>query len=257
MGLQVAQGIASQRDRWKTEATELSGNPDVLAYFPFEFLEDQPRRLRQGFVDLGMENDGTIVGARWSGGRWPNKHSLDFKRPADRVRIAVPGRHESMTLAAWVRIDGFDNLYNSLLLSEGWSRTGALHWQISNFGSPQLELSVWTGTDFDFTADLSFKPSDFGRWMHLAAVYDGAGGRVSLYRDGSLLKSEIVKTVVEISIGAAQIGNWNPGDWEDLAPIRNLNGRMDELVVFGVALTDDQIERMFRGNDGHQTSNAP
>src|SRR5262249_61486099 len=78
--------------------------------------------------------DGAIVGCPWVGGRWPGRQALEFKRVSDRVRLHVPGEFESITLAAWVRVDGLPNINNSLLMADGWP-PGSLHWQIGANGT--------------------------------------------------------------------------------------------------------------------------
>lgn len=247
---QVLANDAASLERWRSSIGLVAEDPRIVAYYSFGHLTGQARRLGHGHPQQLLsgklsELDGTIVGARWSDGRWPGKDALDFKRPGDRVRIAVPRQFESITLIASVRVDGLDNAFNSLLLSEGWDRPGAIHWQIQNEGG--LELAVWNGPDeaaHDSVVGFTLDPSEFGRWMQLAVVYDGARGRVTHYRDGSELGTVPVVPTVPIEIGDAQLGNWNPLDWSDPRPVRNFNGRIDEFMIFGAALETHEIRAL-------------
>jgi hypothetical protein len=172
----------------------------------------------------------------------------------------VPGTYASVTLAAWVRIDGFDYAFNSLLLSDGSARQGALHWQIYRKGSVVLTVKgTRTEMNRKFAVEFKLEPSDFGRWMHFVAVYDGEKKTISHYRDGRLLETFPLDRVVPVAIGDAQIGNWSP--YGRVAPtngdnaenglgglkkkIRNLNGRIDDFVILSDALVAIEIMNLY------------
>ena len=50
---------------------------------------------------------------------------------------------------------------------------------------------------------------------------------------------------VPICIGPACIGLWQQGNWQSETGSRNITGRIDELAIFGRALTPDEIRQMF------------
>ena len=235
--------------RWLESSQALGRDSRLVAHYDFEPELDFPRSLsnRSSQRDEGLK--GAIIGAQWSKGRWPDKGALDFKRPSDRVRIMVPGEARSMTLVASVRIDGFDNLFHSLLLSDGWDRRGALHWQIHRDG--YIELAVWngrSGPENNSRAPFVMQPSDFGRWMQLAAVYDGEAGTVTQYRDGEVLGSVQVQRVVPLRIGNAEIGNWSPPP-HNSRQIRHFNGRIDEVSIFDQMLTAEEIRQLYENEN--------
>lgn len=232
-------------ERWRQSSAALEGDTRLVARYDFEPQRDVPRKLSNGSSRNDAGLDGAIIGAQWSTGRWPGKRSLDFKRPSDRVRIEVPTVAKSMTLVSSLRVDGFDNVFHSLLLSEGWDRPGALHWQIHRDGF--VELAVWHGETYgtnNSRAPFTMDPSDFGRWTQLAVVYDGETGMVSHFRDGDLLGKVELPAVVPLAIGKAEIGNWSPPR-QDSRQIRHFNGRMDELLIFDVALTPAEIGAVY------------
>src|SRR5262249_22346436 len=134
--------------------------------------------------------DGAIVGCAWGAGRWPGKKGLEFKRVSDRVRVHVPGEFASITLAAWVRVDALPNLNNSLFMADGWEE-GELHWQIGDNG--MLILGVQSspkGRGAHYHAHDAITPARFGRWVHLAVVYDRDNAQVTHYLDGQLAAQE-------------------------------------------------------------------
>lgn len=231
---------------WQTASSTLANDPRLIAYYPFDRDPSRPRRLANRSIKRDETLAGSIVGCNWSQGRWPGKDALEFKRPGDRVRIEVPGNCESLTLMAWVRPDSLDNRFNSLLLSDGWNRPGAVHWQLVR--SHQLSLSVWNraGIDPDVRSRPVLDPYDLGCWMHLAAVYDSRRRLVSLYLNGQPIGTQPMGPAVRLKIGTAEIGNWSTLNYPDQAPIRNFNGRIDELAIFSSALDDAELQRMYQ-----------
>jgi hypothetical protein len=238
---------AQQRfEQWQRFRDELVRDPRLVAYYPFQRDAQHPRRLANRSVNREPALVGTIVGCNWSEGRWPGTGALEFKRPADRVRIEVPGHYASLTVTAWVRPDALDHEFNSLLLSDGWFRPGAVHWQLTRRG--QIELSVWRGARANPNTGKCqvLDPYDLGRWMHLAVVYDGRTRRVTQYRNGEPVDSRRLEGVLPLEIGPAEIGNWNTLTWTDGAPIRNFNGRIDELAVFSAPLDAAELRRAYQ-----------
>jgi hypothetical protein len=232
-------------ESWRQEfAKSLKDSRLVVRY---DFSRDERRILKNRSELKAHGIDGSVIGARWSDGRWPNKGSLDFKRPGDRVRINIPGTYESMTLASWIRIDGLDNQVNSLMLSDGWDRLGAVHWQI--FSSGFMELAVWNDSSqgsrqhsHNHRSPFHVKPSDLGSWIHVAAVYDGEGKLVSFYRNGELIGTEKIQKVVPLEISKSQIGNWSPKGHNE---IRNFNGRIDDFAIYREVLPADEIKNLY------------
>jgi len=245
----AAAHVEQRYERWQQWRHTVVNDPRLVAYYPFERDAEHARRLANRSASTEQALTGAIVGCNWSQGRWPAKEALEFKRPGDRVRIDVPGVFPSLTLMAWVRPDGLDNPFNSLLLSDGWNRTGAVHWQVTRQG--QTELSVYRGAKANPNTGKAqvFDPYDLGCWMHLAVVYDGPARRVTQYRNGVQVATSELPAVVPLTIGPAEIGNWNTRMFPDKAPIRNFNGRIDELAVFAAALDAAEVRRAYESGE--------
>jgi hypothetical protein len=232
--------------KWQERIFQVKSDSRILARYNFSKFQERGRFLQNTSVNSYKGLDGAIVGARWAEGRWPQKSALDFKGPGDCVRVEIPGSYKSVTLTAWIRIDGLDNTFNSLILSNGWRRIGAFHWQIGK--EDFVELAVWNGeSNPNSRAKFKVRPSDLGRWMHVAVVYNGESGTVTHFRNGKALKSVILEHVVPIEISKAQIGNWYPPE-VSRREIRNLNGRMDDFVIYKVALADQEIAEIYENS---------
>jgi hypothetical protein len=215
-----------------------------VVYFPFRADKPWSRTLPDQ-ASGRPGHDGVIVGCSWVPGRWAGKQGLEFKRVSDRVRFHVPGRFDSLTLAAWVRVDALPNRFNSLMMTDGWDE-GAPHWHISADG--KIELGV-QGPNLKAPAHF-YTPEVFprerlGRWTHLAVVYDAEGRLVRHYVDGGLVQEEATKFDLPLRLGDVEIGNWNVGPRRHNHPIRYFSGCMDEFLLFARALGADEIKRLY------------
>jgi hypothetical protein len=241
---------AEDRDamiRWQTFRGRIQNDPRVIAYFDFQNEREEPRVLRSQSKQSAGENgsvlDGAIVGCSWAEGRWASKDSLEFKRPSDRVRIHLPGKHRSLTYSAWVRIDGIDRRFNSLVLTNGYD-AGEAHWQLRSNGCLSLGLKTPVG-HVEYVSKQFIDITRLGKWFHLATVYDSGNSEVVFYIDGKVISRHPVTTpLMEVQLGDTEIGNWGTPPSYSPTKIRNLNGRMDEHILFGEALGPDEIRRI-------------
>lgn len=235
--------IAQRNREWSAAVTEWHRDPALLLHFNFQgdpisgrTLTDQAGRLPGG--------DGSVVGCQRTGGRWVGRRGLEFKRVSDRVRLNIPGEFKSVTMAAWVRVDGLPNVNNSLLMADGWE-VGEAHWQILQDGTLVLGVQAESKeTRAHYRAPTAVTPDRFGQWIHLAVVYDGPGRRVRHYLDGRQVSDEPTKADATLRIGTAELGNWNTADYRAKVPIRHFSGGMDELMLFDRPLSNAEVERL-------------
>ncbi len=86
--------------------------------------------------------------------------------------------------------------------------------------------------------------SDAGNWIHVTATYDGSStaGGLKLYKNGILLATTNSMTgsytAMTNQTTGAFIGNW----FGDSATTSMANGSIDEVKVYGQALTADQVK---------------
>jgi hypothetical protein len=153
------------------------------------------------------------------------------------VRVNLPGEQDSLSLMAWVRIDGLDNPYNSLLMSDG-DAVGGVHWQIEKDGTIKLGIQRTA----KYRGTVVFRPDMKSQWVHLAVVYDRGEGAVTHYVNGRPAVRLPIRSHVPLRVGDAEIGNWNQATCAS-QPIRNLNGVIDEFAVFSRPLSPAEVER--------------
>ena len=132
--------------RWQQYEEELRQDESLLAFFPFRKTADESV-LVNGLSDDAMA-DGRIEGARWTTGRWPGKDALLFDRDTDFAEIEIPGEHQELTIAAWVKVDRLDHVFNAILNSDGYD-LGDIHLQLTRQGIPRGGVAV--GGNFEET----------------------------------------------------------------------------------------------------------
>ncbi len=229
------------------DSFQVRNDPSLVAYYSFQAEEPWSRTLLDQAGDRRDREpcDGAIVGCTWGEGRWPLKQGLEFRQVSDRVRVTIPGEFDSLTLAAWVRIDSLPNLNNSLLMADGWE-PGEVHWQIVNPG--MLVLGVQSNPKsrgWHYDAPDVLTPDYFGRWMHLALIYNHESKLVTHCLDGRPVTVQSIPVDIPLRLGDAEIGNWNISTHRNTTPVRFFTGCMDELMVFSRALSEQELETLY------------
>lgn len=231
----------SQFERWLASSAKLNSDPGLKLHFDFQ--DDETARSLRNHAPQGEE--GSIVGATWTTGRWPGKGALEFRHISDRVRLSAPAEAGALTMAMWVRISGLDRYFNSLFMSEGWSDR-KIHWQIVRDGKIRLGIAGAAGHHHqDCDTEVFFTPERFGRWTHLAVVFDPQAGEVRHYANGALLAKIPLKDTAPLKPGIAELGNWNDRRTTGVA-IRHLSGTMDEFALWDRVLGEAEIKAMAR-----------
>ena len=236
-----------RHEQWRAASSRLDEDPSLLVHFDFEQRDTSDWRLHNMSSRKNAALDATIVGCQWVEGRWPDKHALEFRSVSDRVRLSVPGEFESLTLAAWVRVQGLDRQFNSLFMCDGFE-AGTAHWLIRKDGVLGLTaIGVGSGNYQICASPPVLALDQLGIWLHLAVVLDGNGKRVVQYVNGLQVNAKALKVNPPFRVGAAELGNWNASGFRENDPslIRNFSGAMDEFCLFGRALNTDEIRELY------------
>ncbi len=220
---------AGQHARSAAALAKLRQDPALIALLDFE-----SRELTEGSFGIAQ-------------GRWPGSRAPEFANVGDHMKLDVGGSREwpQLTLAAWVRLDRLGETFQSLLHTDDWNenKPGQVHWMVTRHTTMRLALFGNTLAPNseereDFPDSRTSVLPEQGRWMHLAVVYDSARRTVRFYLNGAFDKQTHQATAHTARLGAAQIGNWDRQD-------RKLSGRIDELVVLGRAMSDEEVRLLF------------
>jgi hypothetical protein len=98
-----------------------------------------------------------------------------------------------------------------------------------------------------------YSPSIFNltnqrRWHHIAVSYDNHTGEAIQYLDGEEISREVSafhQPGRGIHFGPSEIGNWGLPTEGHQFPIRNLNGCMDEMILYKDALNAGDIRNIY------------
>jgi hypothetical protein len=238
---------AIRYDQWRVASARLNQDPSLVVHLDLENLNDSDWTLRNAAEKNRSVPDATIVGCRRAEGRWPEKQALEFQSVNDRVRLAVPGDFDSLTLLAWVRIKGLDRQFNSLFMCDGFE-PGAIHWLIRNDGVLSLTVKGPGSRNFQIMASPPVLTLDkFGMWTHLAVVLDGKTRQLVHYVNGYPVARHKVRLGPPYRLGSTELGNWNARGGPNPAPslIRNLSASLDEFELFSRALSEAEVHKLY------------
>lgn len=251
----IEAALSQQRDErrtlWQMHAETWKEDPRVVAYFPMV----QPSTGERQLVDMSSpSHHGTIVRAAQVADRWGHSQAApDFAPMGSRVRVVIPEELHALTFYCWVKIDSLDRWYNSLFLTDG-HELNEPHWQIMNDGRIFFSVKAHNdsgGNDKQICYSPSFwDPSLSGQWIQLATSFDSNTGQVVHYVNGRPISEVVVRDAMrvdKIRIGAASIGNWSEPERNDPHfAVRNLNGSIDEFILFNAALSAAEIDQLYQ-----------
>ena len=237
---------AFRYEHWQLANARLNQDPSLLVHLEFQNLSTSDWTLRNAAEGNRSVQDATIVGCQRAEGRWREKQALEFQSVNDRVRLAVPGNFDALTLSAWVCVKGLDRQFNSLFMCDGFD-PGTIHWLIRNDGVLGLTVFGPDAGHFQIVASPPVLTLDrLGTWLHLAVVVDGKAGQVVHYINGPPVARQDLKLGPPFQLGAAELGNWNAKSGSNPAPalIRNLSGALDEFELYNRALSDAEVHEL-------------
>lgn len=222
--------------RWEHYEQELRKSPGLIAFYPFR-RGAEASVLENGVGEDVMSN-GKIVGARWVSGRWQGHGALLFDRDSDCVELEIPGKHEELTIAAWIKVDRLDFELNAILNSDGY-KPGGVHFQLNRQGFPRGGVIV----EGNFKDKVVGNAVQLGAWAHVASVISTPTRSQQIYVNGTLVRERQWQKGEGIRPGPCRIGNWR-SDTKDRLANRAFRGRMDELSIWNRALTQTEIAQM-------------
>jgi len=191
----------------------------------------------------GNGNDGKLMGAKWVKGKVGNALSFDGKD--NYVLIDIGGSvPQSITLAAWIYPIVGGVVFSELgqgVINSGWHDS-----QMEVLFTGELKVGFWTGAE----QGISLGKVSVNKWYNVAMTYDKSDSSIKGYVNGELKdKGKLVKQYppdLWYGIGAADTTNLGSGAY--------FNGIIDEVAIFNVALSEEDIQaNMKRGTAVYPT----
>ena len=185
--------------------------------------------------DLSEESDAGLIGnALKFTDSSPNDNYIDL---GDLGGSTAESR--SFTYSAWINIDG-DASGNDFIVSEASTNNSETKSGIKvNDGVVVAEIADDAGNSVEARGARNIAGTG---WHHVAATADGA--TLKLYVDGRLQRSQAsLGSLGSITVNTASIGMLNRGD-----PCCEVDGFIDDVLVYSRPLTQSEIAQIFRGN---------
>lgn len=174
----------------------------------------------QGIVDGGIDFDG----------------GSDYVEVADDLTLAFTG---SFSATAWIRPETFgDGNYGRIVAKQQYATGFGPGWSVylvTNGTSPSGEKSFCVNIDTGFSGCADDQSIDLDTWQHIAVVFDDPGDEVRFFVNGEAKGVITTSQALRSSTVPLRIG-----DRDDLA--RSFNGRMDDLRLYGRALSKPEID---------------
>ena len=250
----VQDKISSREEAWGVALQEWLRDERLVACYRCSG-NSQSRTLENLARGTSQASTAAVVGAAICANRWGHAgQAYDYTRYGSRARVAIPDEMDNLSMVCWVRINSLSNLFNSLFLTDGHDE-GKPHWQIQKDGRiffsvkhPHRKGTSWRQTVF-YSPDI-WRDEMSGEWNMLAVTYDRRRGQVAHYLNGNQVSMETIPehaTVPLVHIGSASIANWADPMYrtDEEFTCRNLNGAIDEFLIFDGALTASDVARLY------------
>jgi hypothetical protein len=156
---------------------------------------------------------------------------------------------DRITMSAWVYFDGTisatDTWGTAISREIGTTIDQHYHLSLHMDGRPSMFLTTPAGSNPTGNLDLVMGPDAVPQktWVHLAGTYDGATAR--LYVDGALVASQPMTGTFAADTSPLIIGG-NGNDASGV-PTELFPGRLDEIMLYGRALSDTEIAQLHDG----------
>ncbi|MBS4060515.1 MAG: LruC domain-containing protein [Bacteroidetes bacterium] len=201
---------------------ELTNVPEPVVYWKLNESQGNIASDAMGLLE------GTATGHRWVAGI--NGNAIEFDGVTGHVRINNSGAfnpvNDQISFAFWFKLN-----------TVGSSGTFLFHntkYILKIDPQGRLTFALYIPTYKDAVMAYSDRILDTD-WHHMIGTYDG--NVMKLYLDGQLMASKIVSGNLNPSNAPILIGNQNT--------INFFNGQMDEVQIYGSALTEVAINELY------------
>ncbi|HEY4312904.1 MAG TPA: DUF1553 domain-containing protein [Pirellulales bacterium] len=162
--------------------------------------------------------------------------------PGGYLRIPDLGRHDAVSVELWVNVTRLPTEEIAALFAADHWEPGYLHFNLKASGA--LEFALDGANTYPNSEAQLIRP---GRWTHLVATYDARDGRERLFRDGRMILEATVEPRPQVVLATAALGAWYNG-----AASRPLVADIDEVAIYGRALSQGEVREHYLAARGEQ-----
>jgi len=181
------------------------------------------------------KNDGKIQGAKWVNGKIGSALSFDGAT----ARVVIPDADSldlpaAWTITAWIYVNKTESGYGHILGKR--SGTGTNYAFRTSQTGTGWESYFWKGAWMGIWGQGSVKK---GEWLYMTSVYDGKA-IITIYENGVQIGSGNVGPPPPVDTSEVHLAGWQSNTSE------LLDGMLDEVALFNVALTVEEIENLMK-----------
>lgn len=165
-----------------------------------------------------------------------------FTGSESQVDFELPGRYDSMTLLARIRIDRLSNVGNVIFSTDSYydNVPGSFLWQILKEGNLQFQLVPENRLEqTSFLSEPIRQQKEGGIWFTTALTIDAPNKTITFYVDGKKLSSQTWNAPIPLLPRQCRIGNMNTG--KHGMSRRFFEGALDEFLLFDRILSPEEI----------------
>ena len=220
---------------------------DPIIYYPMDISNDgitlndwSERKIN------GLAADVKDVSSLWTAGKVGSAMQLSGSNHKAYVYVKDYPKTTSgqLTVAGWVYAETRP-IWATIVKNWGVSKYGQFHFGLNPKGFLDVEIQDVDGERFHITETSNKFP--LRQWQHVAFVHDGS--TVKLYRNGVIVALSDVKGIRHpVELKKMSIGTKLDDSemYPSLASPGHWDGRLDEIAVFNKALSDVDIEELYR-----------
>ena len=203
---------------------------------------------------------GVFGTAFYFSGGWPVYMNMGRTAPWPDPALYEFAPGESFSVAGWYASNSATGRGTLNMVQKGKFEAGSLEpaWGIDTQGTATngIRATLWS-SGVVLQAQMASTPTETyfnGSWHHVAGVYDGTTGTLSLYVDGSLEDS--VTNAAAMGVYWGNANSTLAAMWDQFSPYPNMGeGTLDDLAVWSGALTETEISNVI--NYGAQNFGIP
>lgn len=241
---------------WESQHRRLRKDPSIITCL--DFTQNESTIGSSDHIVPKPITSGTMRGCVSDAGRFPEKKAVRFSQTSDMYEFLLPGKYDSITFATWVRIDGLEQTYNSIFTTHGFS-PGEIHWHVLYNGIVELGINYDNERPCILMQTQPILLPWMRQWIHLAAVLDRREKEVRMYLNGiQVFHDTKFDMPMSFQFKNGQLGNWSfESWWNPIHQIRQLDGAVDEFIVFGRALSTKEIADLYNNNYRTELESEP
>ena len=212
----------------------IADNP--LVYYRFEEVTDSADAVdSSGRGNNGTYNSVTLQVPSFNASLG---NAAEFDGELSSVTVPALGSAEAVSIEAWIMPSIFSTwrvIYNT----DGYPE-GAIHFQLIDDEKVEFAMSGNAPEDVNFGDDSVLGEGD---WTHVVVTYNSSTATMAVYFNGSPFNTNVYTTAVAPGLQEAHIGAWNGAD-------RQFEGLIDEVAIYPVVLTPEQVQAHYRAAVG-------